>query len=254
LHSQAATNTSITSGSKEGASIDLSIIIPCFNEEEGIPHLWDRLNPVLDDLKNTMNVEMVFVDDGSTDNTNRLLEDYCKGKENFRLITHKVNKGIGAALRTGFQNAKGEIIVTTDSDCTYSPTEIPRIIECLTDEYDIVTASPYHPEGGAENVPRYRLFLSKGVTWLYSMRVGSNIHTYTSMFRAYRRKTIEEIEFEADDFIVTVEFLVRSLKRGYKIHEMPATLHSRIYGVSKMKTLKVFWRHLKFILSLDRYE
>ena len=229
----------------------LSIIIPCFNEEPCLANLFDKLAPILSEMGKSYDVEVIFIDDGSTDRTLRILEAEVKKDPRLHVVKHDRNKGIGAAVRTGFSSARGDILVAADSDCTYPLKEIPRMLRFLDDGFDIVTASPYHPDGSVMGVPAYRLFLSKGVTMLYNLVLRTHIYTYTSMFRAYRRKVIEEVTFKSDSFIAMVEILARAVSKGFTVKEMPTTLYSRIYGVSKMKTLKVIWGHMKFLVNAN---
>ena len=102
----------------------------------------------MDDLSARFTVETLFVNDGSRDQTEALLNDTFKDNPNVRVVSHETNRGLGAALRTGFKHATGDIIVTTDFDGTYDFANIPQLIDQLLDEkVDIVTASPYHPQG-----------------------------------------------------------------------------------------------------------
>ena len=226
----------------------ISIVVPCYNESEGVPQLRARLMPVVKELEKSNEVELIFVDDGSTDNTNQLLRENFPEK-NTNIIKHEQNLNLGAAVRTGLLAANGEIIVTMDSDCTYAPENIPNMIAQLND-CDIVTASPYHPEGKVVGVPEYRLFLSRGVTWMYNVVSGRHLYTWTALFRAYKREAISGITITNNDFIALVELLVKAANRGAKIREAPETLYVRKYGTSKMRLLRVIGNHLKFIGKL----
>ena len=226
----------------------ISIVIPCYNESEGLPQLKTRLMPVVEYLEKSNGVELIFVDDGSTDNTNQLLHENFPEK-NTNIIKHEKNMNLGAALRTGLLAAKGDIIVTMDSDCTYAPENIPKLLDELKD-CDIVTASPYHPDGKVVGVPEYRLFLSRGVTWIYNIVSGKHLYTWTALFRAYKRDATSGITITNNDFIALVELLVKSANRGAKIKEVPETLYVRKYGTSKMRLLRVIGNHLKFISKL----
>ena len=223
----------------------ISIIVPCYNESEGVSQLRERLMPVVSLLEKSQPVELIFVDDGSIDNTNELLHRNFSGK-NVQIMRHEKNMNLGAAVRTGFLAANGDIIVTMDSDCTYAPENIPKIIAQLKD-CDIVTASPYHPDGNVVGVPEYRLFLSRGVTMLYSIITGRHLYTWTALFRAYKKNSISGITITNNDFIALVEILIKAANRGLKISELPETLYVRKYGASKMKLLRVIKNHLKFI-------
>ena len=237
----------------------LSIIVPCYNEVDNVSKLHDELLPIIEDVvihgwKNAIeevrSAEMIFVDDGSRDETFSKLEEYFasdnKSRIMFKFLKHETNLGLGAAIRTGFSNADGDILLTVDSDGTYKFSEIPALLSYLTPEVDIVTASPYHPMGGVVGVPAYRLVLSRGSSVLYRILVNWNVHTYTCLFRAYRSKVIKDIHFGSNGFLAGTELLVNAMLKGYRAVEFPAVLHRRMYGVSKAKIAQTILSHLKF--------
>jgi dolichol-phosphate mannosyltransferase len=230
--------------------MDLSIIVPCYNEVENIPKIKRELLPVVAELAKGSSVEIVFVDDGSRDGTWQALNDaFGDGSASqitIRFERHEVNRGLGAAIRTGFAAARGQIAVTTDSDGTYKFSEIPALLSYFTPDIDMVTASPYHPKGGVAGVPRYRLILSQGSSTIYRFLVNWHVHTYTSLFRAYRREVIERVPFESDGYLAGTELLVNGMLMGYQVVEYPAVLHSRVLGTSKAKLARTILAHLKF--------
>ena len=225
----------------------LSLIIPCYNEEEGIPHLVEELRPVVQDLEQEYSVELIFIDDGSTDKTNALLHEHFGQNGQTRILKHEQNKNLGAALKTGFAQASGDVVAALDSDCTYSPQLLKTMLGMMDSTTDIVTVSPYHPDGKVNNVPAYRIFLSKSVSRIYRVLLGSKLYTYTAMVRVYRKDVIKNIKFQSDSFLGVTELMIRAILRGYKVKELPAELNVRAFGASKMKTLGVIMDHLKLI-------
>lgn len=225
----------------------LSIVIPCYNEEEGIPHLQSQLMPAVKELQQNYNVELIFVNDGSTDRTQELLQQHFGPDKNTVILKHEKNKNLGAALKTGFSKAKGDLIAALDSDCTYSPQLFLKMLSMLDEKTDIVTVSPYHPQGMVHNVPAYRIFLSKSVSRLYRILLGSEIYTYTAMVRVYRKKVIDTVQFKSNTFLGVTELFIKSLLHGYKAKELPAELNVRQFGQSKMKTMRVIGDHLGLI-------
>ncbi len=180
-----------------GGAPALTIIIPCYNEAESVESLHAGLIPVVAELAAQRGrVQVVFVDDGSRDGTYAALRSSFEGSAPagvaFHYAQHTVNRGLGAALRTGFAAAQGDIVVTTDSDNTYRLDEIPALLAYMTPDVDIVTASPYHPDGGVENVPGYRLVLSQGSSAMYRVLVDRHLHTYTALFRAIPARSNQE--------------------------------------------------------------
>ena len=230
--------------------MDLSIVIPCYNEVENVSRLRTEFLPIVAELARTRAVEVVFVDDGSTDGTWQALhEAFGDNREvpvAFRFERHPTNRGLGAAIRTGFAAAGGEVVVTTDSDGTYRFSEIPALLAYLTPDVDIVTASPYHPAGGVEGVPAYRLILSRGSSLLYRLLLNWQVHTYTCLFRAYRREVVERVSFQSDGFLAGTEILVKAMLMGYQVAEYPAVLYSRAFGTSKAKLMRTILAHLGF--------
>lgn len=232
---------------------DLSIIIPCYNEAENVTRMAETLFPVVDELAHTQTVEVVLVDDGSRDNTLASLEILAAQRPGVSVVRHEQNRGLGAAMRTGYAHARGEVLVTTDSDGTYPFTEIPKMLALLTPEVDLVVASPYHPQGGVEGVPRYRLLLSQGASLLYRVLLKWDVHTYTAMFRAVRREVAQRTPSEATGFLMPAEFLANALLLGYRVAEFPTVLHVRRYGQSKARVARIILAHLRFQMRLIGY-
>lgn len=226
----------------------VSIIVPCFNESEGIESLRKKLLPVVDKLRLVRSVEVICVDDGSIDDTFAKLEQHLG--QHAQIIRHQKNKGLSAAIRTGFAQSTGKIICTIDSDCTYDPIYLVALLNLMHTDVDIVTASPYHPKGKVKNVPEWRLFLSKGLSQLYRFVLPQRLYTYTSMFRAYRREVLETVPVTYPGFLGLVEIVAEAMLRGYKVAEYPTELTNRVYGQSKLRVFRVIRSHLKYIGKL----
>jgi len=252
ISTQSQGSPSIPSSSKVG----LSIVIPCYNEEEGIPHLVSQLNVALQKLEQQYAVELVFVDDGSKDKTHELLQKYYGSDARAKIVQHEQNRNLGAALRTGFSHCCGDYVAALDSDCTYNPEVLLTMLGMMDDQTHMVTVSPYHPQGKVNNVPGYRIFLSKGVSLLYKTVLSCPLHTYTAMVRVYKKEVINQVQFKADNFLGVTELLVKSLLQGYKAKELPVELSVRKFGVSKMKALpvKVIGSHLSLLSKIVKYK
>lgn len=228
----------------------ISIVIPCYNEEQSIPNLKRELLPVAKELGKKYEIELVFVDDGSKDRTAELLRKEFGSMKNFKLVIHKKNMNLGAAMRTGFGAATGDLVAAFDSDCTFSPRLMFDFLEKMDEGTDIVIASPYHPLGSLENVPFYRHFLSRGISTMYSLVSGSRLYSFTSLARLYRRDVVKKVKFKSDDFLAVSEILIYALLKGYKAKEVPAVLKTRKYGSSKMSTLKEIFNHGFFLVRV----
>jgi len=230
----------------------ISIIIPCYNEEAALPYLANTLRSVSAELGENYKPEFIFVDDCSKDATYEKLNDLFGQKENVKIVRHETNKGVAAGIMTGLQEAKTEIVCSMDCDCTYDPHELVRMLALLTENVDLVTASPYHKLGGVRNVPEWRLFLSKGASFLYRRVLRSKLDTYTSCFRVYRRSSVIDLPIEEKGFLGVAEMLGRLDLQGGKIVEFPTVLEVRLFGFSKMKTARTIFGHLKLLSKLTK--
>jgi len=231
----------------------LDVIIPCYNESAGIGYLSKKLQPIVTELSKDYFVKLIFVDDGSTDNTVALIGKYFKSFPRFKIEKHATNMNLGAAMRTGFKAATADIIATIDSDCTYDPESIIKMLKLLGKEADIVTVSPYHPQGEVENIPEYRLFLSRSISFIYGFLLGpkqEKIYTFTALNRVCKKEVVKNITFKSNNFLATAELLIYAMLQGYKVKELPAVLHVRKYGQSKIRLLQVIVSHARFVLKL----
>ena len=230
----------------------ISIVIPCYNEEAALPYLANTLRSVEANLRENYQPEFIFVDDASTDKTFDKLNDFFGAKDNVKIIRHETNKGVATGIMTGIKSAATEVVCSMDCDCTYDPHELENMIPLLGDGVDLVTASPYHKSGSVRNVPEWRLFLSKGASFLYRRTLRSKLDTYTSCFRVYRRSSVVDLEIKEKGFLGVAELLGKLDLRGGKIIEHPAVLEVRLFGFSKMKTARTIFGHLRLIARLSK--
>ena len=216
----------------------LSIVIPLYNEENTIK---DIINKIPNHFQN----EIIIVNDGSTDNSVQRITE-IKDK-NIVLINHKRNEGYGAAILTGIKKAKGDIIVTMDSDGQHNPEEIAKIIQpLLNDSADIVIGSRYLGKLNFK-IPLHVKIAEIIIKLFMKLLYGQVIHNNQNGFRAFKRNTIkifEDLRYTGMGF--TTEVLLYSAYKGYKIKEIPITANSREYGDSYVKKIKT----MKSILSI----
>lgn len=229
----------------------VSVVVPCYNEEPSLGYLANTLTGLVERFSDSYDLSFVFVDDGSSDGTWEKLHELFGNWPNARLVRHAENSGVAAATMTGIVEAQTEIVCAMDSDCTYDPMQFRRMLEMLGPDVDLVTASPYHREGEARNVPPWRLFLSRGLSLLYSLVLEHQFATYTSCFRVYRRSAVKDLELRYGGFLGIAEILARLDFAGHKIVECPAVLESRILGQSKMKVVRGIAGHLRLLTQLS---
>ena len=232
---------------------EISVVIPCYNEEAALPYLANTLRSVEAEMsENGYQANFIFVDDASKDTTLEKLNELFAEKENVSIVRHETNQGVAAGIMTGLRTAQTEIVCSMDCDCTYDPHELVRMLPFLTEKVDLVTASPYHAEGGVRNVPEWRLFLSKGASWLYRRALRTKLATYTSCFRVYRRSSFVGLPLQEKGFLGVAEMLGRLDLNGGRIVEYPAVLEVRLFGFSKMKTARTVFGHLKLLSRLAK--
>jgi glycosyltransferase involved in cell wall biosynthesis len=226
--------------------MDLSIVIPMFNEAENAETTLKRVEEVL--ISFPGEYEIIPVNDGSLDNTLEILKRIGSKDKRIKVVSYPKNIGRGMALRTGFRESRGEIIVSIDADLSYDPHYINNLLETLRNEQDVdlVLASPYMPGGGVKNVPLLRLWISKLGNKILRYAMPNRIYTSTGIFRAYRRRVLDSIELESDGKEIHLEILSKALALGYHIKENPTLLTSRKKGKSKFRFRKTALSHLVF--------
>lgn len=231
--------------------VPVSIVIPCYNEQESLPYLAKTLDSVENGLNSIgFTSRLVFVDDKSQDDTLSVIRELFGKREGMQIIEHDVNKGVAGGIITGIRAARTEIVCSIDCDCTFDPHELVNMIPMLGPDIDMVQASPYHKDGGVQNVPGWRLLLSKGASVLFRTVLNTKIASYTACFRVMRRSAMIDIEPEETGFHGVPEMLGLLDLKGGKIVEYPTILAVRLFGASKMKTLKTIAGTVKLLSRL----
>jgi polysaccharide deacetylase family protein (PEP-CTERM system associated) len=231
--------------------LPVSIIIPCFNEEDSIGYLSRSLEGLKAELEPLYDVQFILVDDGSSDATWEKLNAFFGHRADSLLLQQEKNMGVAAALQRGLLSAH-EIACSIDCDCSYDPRELKPMLDLMVPGVDMVTASPYHPKGRVANVPGWRVGLSRGASLCYRMVTGRRLHTFTSCFRVYRRSLVLSYQLRNFGFLGVAELTGYLAISGRNIVEHPATLESRLFGVSKMKVLRTIAGHLSLLTWLGR--
>ncbi len=225
----------------------ISVIIPMYNEEDNVLRTLVEVNYV---MKDYADYEILVVDDGSTDATYKLAEEFSSDNHHVHVLKQPLNMGMGSALRAGFQKSEGDIIITIDADLSYSPSYINKLAsELLNDEtLDIIVGSPYMEGGNVKNVPFFRLFISKIANKFVGFSMPQNLSTVTSVMRAYRREVLDSMELESNGTNINLEILSKAIATRYKIKEVPAVLEGRELGQSKLKFRSKTISHVLFSL------
>lgn len=224
----------------------ITVVIPAYNEEEVIKKLIEDLE---EKISVNQALEILVVNDGSTDHTGEILNQLSRRYKNLRVIHHQVNQSLGGALRTGIHAASGDIIVTLDADMTHPPELMAKMAETLRD-YDVCVASRFVQGGGMVNVPRYRVVISRIANTVYRFLFHSPIRDNTTGYKAYRAELIKSIEIEELGFAVQLEIVAKLLRKRAKFNEVPFLLTNRKLGSSKLRYLSAIPHYVKRVMLL----
>lgn len=231
------------------SAIRYSIVIPVYNESKVLGELYRQLVHVMDSLKQSY--EIVFVDDGSHDDSFMVLKDIAGRDNNVVVVSHCRNFGQSAGLANGFIHARGEIIISMDGDLQHDPSEIPKFIDKINEGYDLVSG------WRAKRVDNLwsRKIPSWIANWMMSKVSGIKLNDFGTTFKAYRRELLKNIELigEMHRFIPALVS-----RQGAKVCEIPINNIQRPMGKSNyniMRTFHVIFDMLtiKFLISyMDR--
>jgi glycosyltransferase involved in cell wall biosynthesis len=212
-----------------------SIVVPFHNEEENVPRLYDKLTTVMESVGDSF--ELVFVDDGSSDGTFRILQDILAVDSRVAIVKLRRNFGQTSALAAGFDNAQGEYIIAMDGDLQHDPEDIPLFIEKIDEGYDVVSG---WRKQRIDNFVMRRI-PSRIANWLMAKLSGVDIHDFGTTFKAYRADIIKQIPLygELHRFIPALASWL-----GASIIEIPIKNINRERGVSHYgisRTFRVFF-------------
>jgi undecaprenyl-phosphate 4-deoxy-4-formamido-L-arabinose transferase len=221
----------------------VSIVIPVYNEAANLPLLWARLRPILGDSMREW--EIVFIDDGSTDDSLEILREYSHQDPRVRVVELARNFGQHSALLAGFRNSCGDVVVTLDADLQNPPEEIPRLLEAIAEGNDVV--------GGwreARQDRSYRRVASQVHNRITSAIVGVPMHDYGCMLRAYRRHIVDMV-VACDEKAAFVPALANSFAK--RVAEIPVAHAERHDGESKYDLFRLAHLSLNLITGFSNY-
>lgn len=223
--------------------MNLTVIIPAFNEKSTIEEIVCRVHAT------GLVSEILIVDDGSTDGTRDILAS-LDGKDNVRVILHERNLGKGAAVRTGIQNARGDVLLIQDADLEYDPRDYPALLKPLEEGIaDVVYGSRFL--GGARRpILFWNMVANKILTFVTNILYNNILSDMETGYKVFRREIVKDIPLHARRFDFEPEFTAKILKRHIRIFEVPITFNPRDYSQGKKihmgDAFEAMWTLIKY--------
>jgi glycosyltransferase involved in cell wall biosynthesis len=210
----------------------ISVVMPVFNEARTIKEIIKRVKD------QPVEKEIIIVDDSSTDGTSEILRSLNDAQN--RVYFHDKNKGKGAALRTGFQHTKGDIVITQDADLEYDPAEYGALVEPIKNGVaDVVYGSRLW--GGKPQ--RVHMFWHKAgnrlITFIANVLFNNTLTDIETGYKVFRKGVVESLKLKSKDFSIEPEITAKIFKKNYRVYELPISYYGRTYKEGK----KITWRH-----------
>ena len=213
----------------------LSIVIPVYNEAATISQIVEMVRSV----EVGMEKEILLVDDCSRDGTRAVLEKMGNEQADLKVLFHEINQGKGAALRTGFAAATGDVVLIQDADLEYDPKEYPRLLQPILDGHADVVYGSRFLGGGAHRVVFYWHYLgNRLLTTLSNMTTNLNLTDMEVCYKVFKREVIQSIPLKENRFGFEVEITAKIARRKLKIYEVPISYYGRDYSEGK----KIGWK------------
>jgi glycosyltransferase involved in cell wall biosynthesis len=222
--------------------VKLSVVIPVYNEKDTLREIVSRVQSAPWDK------EIILIDDCSIDGSKDVLKEY-EGQSDIKVLYHERNQGKGAALRTGFSNVEGDVIIIQDADLEYDPSDYGKLLEPIEDNRaDVVFGSRFL--GGPHRVMFFWHYLAnKALTTLSNMLTDLNLTDMETGYKVFTKKSLDELTFECDRFGFEPEFTSKVAKKNFRIYEVPISYSGRDYAHGKKITWKDGVAAVWFILK-----
>ena len=216
--------SNISTLTSEQEQLDLSIVVPIYNEAESLTHLIEAIANAV--AINNLSYEIICVDDGSTDGSTKILTDLATQRSDLKAVILRRNYGQTPAMAAGFENARAKAIITLDGDLQNDPADIPLLLDTLNEGYDLVSGWRKQRQDAALT----RLLPSKIANWIIGRVTGVKLHDYGCSLKAYRSEVVADMNLygELHRFLPALAYI-----EGARITEIPVRHHPRRYGKSK---------------------
>jgi len=227
----------------------ISIVIPIYNEEQTLAECIRRVLAVELPLER----ELVLIDDASTDGSGKVIEGVCREHDSasIKVIRHMQNRGKGAALRSGFAQSSGDVVLIQDADLEYDPRDYARLLKPILDgRADVVYGSRFVGSEEKRVLFYWHAVGNKVLTTLSNMCTNINLTDMETCYKVFRREVLERIELKSNRFGVEPELTAKIARAGWRIYEVGISYSGRTYAEGK----KITWRDgIKALLTIMRF-
>src|SRR3989344_1640928 len=213
----------------------VSAFFPCYNDAGTIASMVELATVTL--KKITDNFEVIVIDDGSSDNSREILRELSLKNPYLKLVFHEKNKGYGGALRSGFEKVSKDLIFYTDGDFQYDVSELPKLLEKLSNKVDIVQGYKIK-----RCDPWYRIVIGELYNFGVKLAFAIKIKDVDCDFRLIRRNVFDKVKLEHNSGVITVEMVKKFQDAGFRFAQVPVSHYSRSYGSSQFFNFKRIWR------------
>jgi len=221
----------------------VSVVIPVYNEHQTIREIVQRV------LDTGLIYEVIIVDDGSTDGTREILKE-LENLPPIRVILHQANAGKGAAVRTGLQNARGDVIIIQDADLEYDPREYPKLLRPIEEGIAEVVYGSRFLGGARRPILFWNMVANRLLTLITNVLYNNILSDMETGYKVFKREVIQNIPLRAQRFDFEPEFTAKILKRRIRIYEVPIDFNPRDY--SEGKKIKA-WDAFEALWALIKY-
>lgn len=230
--------------------MSLSVVIPFRNEEKNVEHTITSVLRMF--IKHRIKGKIIAVEDGSTDNTLKILKELRKTFGHIRILHREKSRDVevGYAIREGISLAKSDFIAIVMGDLSEDPEDIFRMYEKIQEGWDFVIGSRFCEGSKRLGYETGKLLANRLCNWFTKIIFNLNTNDVSNAFKMYRRDALENISIESPNFNVFVEIPLKLIKKGYKYAQIPVSFHKRRHGHSKLKVWKEGPMYFKTVLKI----